>query len=464
MPTSTFDAIVVGTGQSGPPLAVRMAKEGLKVAVVERQRFGGTCVNYGCIPTKTLVASARAAHVARHAAALGVNIGGEVQVDMAKVHARMRSVAGDSEKGVEKWLRDAAGIEVILGQARFIGPHRLKVEGSGPAREIDAPKIFLDVGGRAVVPELPGLTDASPVPYLTNTNMLDLATLPRHLVIFGGSYIALEFGQMFRRFGSQVTIIERAARLLPREDEDIGAEVQRILAGEGIDFRVGATPKQVEREGAGIAVTLEGGARVSGSHLLVATGRRPNTDDLGLETAGIRLDAHGYIAVDDQLRTSVEGVWALGDCNGKGAFTHTSYNDFQIVQANLFDKGNRKVSDRVPIYGMFVDPPLGRVGLNEAEVRKLGRPALMAKMPMSRVGRARERGETDGFLKAYVDAETKQILGASFLGIEADEAVQTLAPLMMAKQPYTVLIDTVMIHPTVNELVPYLFEQYLKPL
>jgi pyruvate/2-oxoglutarate dehydrogenase complex dihydrolipoamide dehydrogenase (E3) component len=464
MPVSHFDAIVVGTGQSGPPLAARMSKEGLKVAVVERRRFGGTCVNYGCIPTKTMVASARAAYVTRRAAAFGVRVAGEVAVDMAAVHARMRRVAGESETSVEKWMRDAAGVEVILGHARFTGPRRLRVEEVGGAREIEAPKVFLDVGGRPVVPQLPGLVGPDAVPFLTNVGMLELEILPRHLIVFGGSYIGLEFSQMFRRFGSQVTVIEHNPRLLPREDEDVGAEIQRILSAEGIEFRIGASPRSVARDGDGIAVTLADGTRVAGSHLLVATGRRPNTDDLDVDRAGVKLDARGYIEVDDQLRTSAEGVWALGDCNGKGAFTHTSYNDFQIAAANLFEGGSRKVSDRIPIYAMFIDPPLGRVGLNEAQVRARGRPALVAKLPMSRVGRARERGETDGFLKAHVDAATNEILGAVFLGIEADEAVQTLAPLMVAKQPYTVVVQTVMIHPTVNELVPYLFEEFLKPL
>jgi pyruvate/2-oxoglutarate dehydrogenase complex dihydrolipoamide dehydrogenase (E3) component len=461
MPVESFDAIVVGTGQSGPPLAARMSKEGWKVAVVERRRFGGTCVNYGCIPTKTMVASARAAHVARRAGEFGVRLAGELRVDMAAVHARTRKVAGDSEAGVEKWMRNAPGVEVILGHARFTGPRKLRVEGSGGAREIEAPKVFLDVGGRPVVPKLPGLDG---VPFLTNIGMLELTTLPRHLVVLGGSYIGLEFAQMFLRFGSEVTVIEQSARLLPREDEDVGAEIQRILSTEGVAFRIANPPKSVAKDGEGVAVTLADGTRIAGSHLLVATGRRPNTDDLGAELGGVKLDARGYVEVDDQLRTSAEGVWALGDCNGKGAFTHTSYNDFQIAAANFFDGGTRKVSDRVPIYAMFVDPPLGRLGLNEAQVRARGRPALVAKLPMSRVGRARERGEMDGFLKVHVDAGTKEILGAAFVGIEADEAVQTLAPVMVAKQPYTVVVQTVMIHPTVNELVPYLLEEFLKPL
>ncbi len=461
MPVSTFDAIVVGTGQSGPPLAARMSKEGWKVAVIERRRFGGTCVNYGCIPTKTMVASARAAYVARRAGDFGVRLAGEVRVDMEAVHARTRKIAGESEAGVEQWMRGAPNVEVILGHARFTGPRRLRVEGPGGERELEAPRVFLDVGGRPVVPRLPGL---EAVPFLTNIGMLELTALPRHLLVLGGSYIGLEFAQMFRRFGSQVTVIEQGPRLLPREDADVGAEIQRVLAAEGLAFHVANPPRSVARDGDGVAVTLADGTRLSGSHLLVATGRRPNTDDLGVEHGSVKLDARGYIEVDDELRTSAEGVWALGDCNGKGAFTHTSYNDFQIAAANLFGGGPRKVSDRVPIYALYIDPPLGRVGLNEAQVRARGRPALVAKLPMTRVGRARERGETDGFLKAHVDAGTKELLGAAFFGIEGDEAVQTLAPVMTAKLPYTAVVRTVMIHPTVNELVPYLLEEFLQPL
>ena len=462
MPTSSFDAIVVGTGQAGPPLAVRMAKEGFKVAVIERHRFGGTCVNYGCIPTKTMVASARVAHLARRAAEFGVQLGGEVRVDLAQVHARTRAVAGASEKNVEKWLREAAGVEVILGHASFVGPRRLEVAGEG-ARELTAPRVFLDVGGRPSLPALPGLFGPEAVPFLTNTGMLELTALPAHLVILGGSYVALEFGQMFRRFGSAVTVIETGQRLLAREDEDVAAEIQRVLAGEGVAFELDARPERVDRDGNGIAVRLARGKRIAGSHLLVATGRRPNTDDLGLERAGVRLDAKGYIEVDDQLRTTAEGVWALGDCNGQGAFTHTSYNDYEIVAANLFGQGPRQVSDRIATYALYVDPPLGRVGLNEAQVRARGKPALVAKMPMERVGRARERSETDGFLKAHVDAGSKELLGASFFGIRADEVVQLLLPVMMAKQPYTLINRTMLIHPTVSELVPTLLEG-LKPL
>ena len=471
MGSESFDAIVVGTGQSGPPLAVRMAKEGMRVAVIERQRFGGTCVNYGCIPTKTLVASARAAHMARRAGDFGVKIAGEVAVDMRKVHDRMRDVAGTAEKSVEKYMRETKGIEVILGHASFLGPRKLSVQGASGQRELEAPKVFINVGARPSLPDvsgLGGLGGADPVPFLTNRGMLDLTELPRHLVILGGSYIGLEFGQMFRRFGSQVTVVEQSPRFLAREDDDVGQEIRRILEGEGIAFHVGDAPRLAERGGNDVSLTLASGERLVGSHLLVATGRRPHTDDLGLDKAGVRTDQRGFIEIDDQLRTSAEGVWALGDCNGKGAFTHTSYNDYEIAAANLFDHdpslGPRRVSDRLPIYALFIDPPLGRVGLNEAQVRARGKPALVGKMPTARIGRARERSETDGFFKVHIDAETKQILGAVFLGIEGDETVQLLAPTMMAKAPYTLVTHTVLIHPTVSELVPTLMEDFLKPL
>jgi len=461
MDVSSFDAIVIGTGQAGPPLAVRMAKRGWKVAVLERQRFGGTCVNYGCIPTKTLVASARAAHVARRAEDFGVLLQGGVRVDMARVHARMREVAGQSERGVESWLRGQPGIEVILGHGRFVAPRTVEVGTASGSRRLKAPRVFLDVGGRAMVPDLPGLSE---VPFLTNSEMLDLAELPDHLIIVGGSYIGLEFAQMFRRFGASVTVIERGGHLLSREDADVAEEVRRILAAEGIEFRFSGKPERVARRGSGLELVLSSGEAIAGSHLLLATGRRPNTDDLGLDEAGVRVDARGYVEVDEQLRTSAEGVWALGDCNGKGAFTHTSYNDYEIVGDNLLEGAARKVSDRIPAYAVYVDPPLGRVGFSEAEVRARQKPALVAKMPMTRVGRARERGETEGFMKVHVDAESKLILGAAYLGIEADEVVQMLLPLMMARQPYSILTHTMFVHPTVSELVPTMLEEYLKPL
>jgi pyruvate/2-oxoglutarate dehydrogenase complex dihydrolipoamide dehydrogenase (E3) component len=455
----TYDAIVIGTGQSGPSLAVRLAKAGRRTAIIERKLFGGTCVNVGCIPTKTLIASARAAWVARHAADYGVMIEGAIKVDMAKVKARKDAVVAESNTGLAKWLRGTKNLTVIEGHARFTGPHTLEVNG----QMLEAPQIFIDTGGRAVVPAIPGLTQ---VQYFTNSSMMEVDFLPRHLLIIGGSYIGLEFAQMYRRFGSEVTVIEHGPRLIAREDEEVSQEVRRILEAEGVTVHCGAEQLRVAKQGTQIEVGFEAQGKagsVSGSHLLLAVGRVPNTDDLGCDKAGIALDKRGYITVDDQLQTSVPGVWALGDVNGRGAFTHTSYNDYEIVAANLLDNDPRRVSDRIPIYGLFIDPPLGRVGMTEAEVRATGKPALIGKMKMARVGRARERGETTGFMKVLIDAGSKKILGAALLGIEGDEAVHALADVMYAGAPYTVIQRAVHIHPTVSELIPTLLGD-LKPL
>jgi pyruvate/2-oxoglutarate dehydrogenase complex dihydrolipoamide dehydrogenase (E3) component len=455
-----FDAIVIGAGQSGPFLAARFAQAGMTVALIEREHLGGTCVNDGCIPTKTLVASARAAHVARNAGRFGVDIGGgEVRVDMRAVKARKDAVVNQSVAGLTSWLGGLTGLTLIRGQARFVGANRVRVGND----EIEAPKIFINVGGRSTVPDWPGIHD---VPYLTNTSMMEVDFLPEHLVVIGGSYIGLEFAQMYRRFGSRVTVIEAAPRLIAREDAEVSAEVRAILEREGVAIHVGVKNIALAREGQGVRLVFdgEGGSQaVAGSHLLLAVGRRPNTDDLGLEAAGIAADARGFITVDDTLRTNVPGVWALGDVNGKGAFTHTSYNDFEIVAANLLDGGQRRVSDRIATYGLFIDPPLGRIGMSEAEVRASGRAALVATLPMARVGRARERGETDGFMKVLVDASSQRILGAALLGIEADEVVQLLLLAMAADLPYTRIQQTMWIHPTVSELLPSLFAA-LKPL
>ena len=449
-----FDAIVIGAGQSGPSLAARFAQAGHRVALIEREHLGGTCVNDGCIPTKTLVASARVAHVARHAAAFGIETGGSaVRVDMKAVKARKDAVVKQSVDGLTTWLEGLAGLTLVRGDARFVGPNRVRVGDD----EYDAPKIFINVGGRATVPEWPGIDG---VPYLTNTSMMDIDLLPEHLVIVGGSYIGLEFAQMYRRFGAQVTVIEASPRLIAREDPEVSAEVRAILERDGIVVHVGAKDLAMARDGAGARVdfTSEQGAQaVTGSHLLLAVGRRPNTDTLGLDAAGVNVDARGFVTVDDELRTSAPGVWALGDVNGRGAFTHTSYNDFEIVAANLLDGGTRRVSDRIGTYGLFIDPPLGRIGMSEVEVRASGRQALVAMMPMTRVGRARERGETDGFMKVLVDAQTDRILGAALLGIEADEVVQLLLLAMAADLPYTRIQQTMWIHPTVTELLPTLF-------
>ena len=452
----TFDAIVVGAGQAGPPLAGRLTAEGRTVAVIERKLVGGTCVNYGCIPTKTLVASAHTAHAARRGAEYGIGTG-EVTVDMAAVKARKDRIMLDDRQGVESWLEGMDGCTLIRGHARFEGPHTIRVDDE----VLEADQIFLNVGGRATAPEIPGLDE---VDYLTNVGILDLDVLPEHLVIIGGSYIGLEFAQMYRRFGARVSVVERGPRVTAREDEDVSAAIQGILEAEGIDVHVGATGMRIVKRDKGFDLYPRDGADpVEGSHLLVATGRRPNTDDLGLDVAGIDTDDRGYVVVDDQLRTTVPGVWAMGDCNGKGAFTHTSYNDFEIVAANLFDDDPRRVSDRVPTYALYIDPPLGRAGLSADEVRRSGRKALVGTRPMTKVGRAVEKGETQGFMKVVVDAETHEILGAAILGVGGDEVVQDILDVMTAKLPYTAISRTMHIHPTVSELVPTLLQE-LTPL
>jgi pyruvate/2-oxoglutarate dehydrogenase complex dihydrolipoamide dehydrogenase (E3) component len=454
-----FDAIVIGSGQAGPSLTSRLTAAGMSVAFIEREHFGGTCVNDGCTPTKTLVASAQVAQVARRAGEYGVRIPGAVEVDMKAVKARKDAVVGRSRTGVENWLRGMPKCTIFSGQGRFTGPKQISVNG----QDLTADKIFINVGGRASVPPIPGLDQ---VPYLTNTSMMGVDFLPGHLVILGGSYVGLEFAQIYRRFGSAVTVIEALPRLVAREDEDVSAEVARILEREGIAMRLGARALSVARRHNGIAVTIEtpqGHAEVEGTHLLVAIGRRPNTDDLGLDKAGVAVDTHGYITVDDQLRTNVPGIWALGDCNGKGAFTHTSYNDYEIVAANLLDNDPRQLSDRIMAYALYIDPPLGRAGLSQAEVRKSNRPALVADWPMERVSRAFERGETQGFMRILVDRETKQILGASLLGLNADEVIHSVLDLMYAKAPYTTLQRAMHIHPTVSEYLPTMLGS-LRPL
>jgi pyruvate/2-oxoglutarate dehydrogenase complex dihydrolipoamide dehydrogenase (E3) component len=456
---TTYDAIIIGTGQAGPSLAARLAGAGWRVAVAERKRFGGTCVNNGCIPTKTLIASARAAHVARNAARYGVMIGGEVKVDMRRVKARKDEVVRRSNTGVEQWMKTTENIKVYQNHARFESARTLRVGDE----LIEAEHIFINVGGRAFAPPMPGISEVN---YLNNSTMMEVDFLPEHLIIVGGSYIGLEFGQMYRRFGSRVTIIEKMPRLIAREDEDVSGEIKTILENEGIDIRLSAECIAVARQGDGVAVNLDCSApekRVAGSHLLMAVGRTPNTEDLGLGKAGVETDGRGYIKVDDQLRTNVPGIYALGDCNGKGAFTHTAYNDYEIVAANLLDNDPRRVSDRITAYALYIDPPLGRCGLTEGEVRQSGRKALIGKRAMARVGRAVEKGETDGFMKILVDAETKELLGASLLGIECDEIVHSLLDVMYARAPYTVIQRAMHIHPTVAELIPTMLGE-LKPL
>ena len=461
MAAESFDAIVIGAGQAGPALAARCSKEGLRTAVIERHHFGGTCVNVGCVPTKTLVASARAIRLAGRGAEFGFDTG-TLRVDMARVKARKDGMVMAGREGVEKWLRGLDRTEVIAGHARFVAPGTVAVDG----RVLAAPRIFLNVGGRAVRPDLQGLDS---VPTLDNGSIMELASVPAHLVIVGGSYIGLEFAQMMRRFGAEVTVVERSARLLPREDADVSEGIRAILEAEGVRFALGAECLSLAPHADGILVGAEcaGDApQIVGSHVLLAVGRRPNTDDLGLEHAGIRTDARGYIEVDEQCRTTAEGVWAMGDCNGRGAFTHTAWNDHEIVAANLFDGDPRRISDRSPCYALFIDPALGRVGINEDQARAevaRGRKVLRGKMAMQRVGRARETGETQGFMKVLVDADSQRLLGAAILGLNGDEVVHSLLDTMAADRPCTVVARAMHIHPTVSELLPTLLQQ-LKPL
>ncbi len=456
--TQKFDAIVIGTGQSGPSLAARMASEGWKTAIVEKDKFGGTCVNDGCTPTKAMVASAKAAHIARRADDYGVQIDGNITVDLRKVKSRKDKLVNASTTGVEKWLKSTENLTVIEGHARFIDDKKIEVNG----QTLEADKIFINVGGRARIP-----SGYENVKVLTNKDIMELEEVPEHLMVVGGSYIGLEFGQMFRRFGSKVTIIERNDRLVNREDQDVSEAIEKFLEEEGITLRLQATcldgiPQAEEK--ILINVDCEKGDReVTGSHLLLAVGRVPNTDDLGIENTSIELDGQGYIKVNDSLQTSVQGIWAIGDCNGRGGFTHTSYNDFEIVAANLFDHDPRRASDRIPCYGLYTDPALARIGMSETQIRQSGRKALIGVRPMSRIARAKEKGETHGFMKIMVDAESHRILGATILGVEADEVIHSLLDIMYADKPYTVISRAVHIHPTVSELIPTVL-QSLKPL
>jgi pyruvate/2-oxoglutarate dehydrogenase complex dihydrolipoamide dehydrogenase (E3) component len=454
-----FDAIVIGAGQAGPSLAGRLTAAGMSVALIERKLFGGTCVNTGCMPTKTLVASAYAAHLARRGAEYGVAVQEPIMIDMKRVKARADAVSTNARTNVEKWLRGMDGLTVIEGHARFESPDAVRVG----EHLLKAPRIFINVGGRANVS---GISGVGTVDYLTNTSILKLNTVPAHLIVVGGSYIGLEFAQMYRRFGAEVTIIEMGPRLIGREDEDVSEAVRQILLGEGVVVRTDATCIELMPDAGGVAVRVDcrsGEPVVMGSHVLLAVGRRPNTDDLGLDRAGVTVDPRGYIVVDETLASNVQGIWALGDCNGRGAFTHTAYNDYEIVSANLLDGATRRVSDRIPAYALYVDPPLGRVGLSEAQARQTGRPLLLANRPMTRVGRAIERGETKGFMKVVADAETKQILGAAILGVGGDEAIHGILDMMNAGTTYPVLQWAVPIHPTVSELIPTVLGE-LRPI
>ncbi|MBM6579194.1 FAD-containing oxidoreductase [Microvirga sp. BT689] len=457
--TQVFDAIVVGAGQAGPTLAGRLVAAGMKVAIVERKLFGGTCVNTGCMPTKTLVASAYAAHLARRGADYGIALGGPVAIDMKKVKARADKVSTNARQNVETSLRSLDGLTVIQGHARFEGPDTIRVGDTF----ITAPRIFLNVGGRANIPDMPGV-DA--VQYLTNTSILQLDVVPRHLVVVGGSYIGLEFAQMYRRFGAEVTVVEKGPRLISREDEDVSEAIRDILTDEGLTVRTNATCIGFKPHADGVAVDVDctsGDPVVVGSHVLLAVGRRPNTDDLGLDKAGVAVDARGNIIVDDTLATNVSGIWALGDCNGRGAFTHTAYNDYEIVAANLLEGASRRVSHRLPGYALYIDPPLGRVGMSETDARKTGRRLLISKRPMTRVGRAIEKDETKGFMKIVVDAESQKILGAAILGVNGDEAIHGILDMMNAGVDYPTLQWAVPIHPTVSELIPTILGD-LKPV
>jgi len=459
MEPKAFDAIIIGTGQAGTPLAGRLSAAGLKVALVERKLVGGTCVNTGCTPTKAMVASAYAAHMARHAADYGVALTGSISVDMKAVKARKDAIAGTSRSNLESWIAGMENCTLIRGHARFESARTVRVGED----ILSAEQIFINVGGRADIPDLPGIRD---ITYLTNSSMMDMDYLPRHLLVVGGSYVGLEFAQMFRRFGSEVTIVEKGPRLIGREDEDVSEAVKHILEREGIGLRLSAECISFTPHGDGVALGVDcasGDRSVVGTDVLLAVGRRPNTDDLGLDMAGVEVDERGFIVVDDQLRTSVPGIWALGDCNGKGAFTHTSYNDFEIVAANLLDNDQRRVSDRIEAYALYIDPPLGRVGMSEAAVRKSGRRALVGMRPMTRVSRAVEKGETQGFMKILVDEENGEILGCSILGPAGDEAVHCVLDLMYAKAPVKTLQRAVHIHPNVAELLPTIAQE-LKPL
>lgn len=453
-----FDAIVIGCGQAGPPLAGRLTAAGQTVALIERKLVGGTCVNTGCKPTKAMVASAYAAHLARTGADYGVATG-DVSVDMTTVKARKDKVTIDSRNRLEAWIAGMTGCTLYRGHARFESPHEVRVGDE----LLTGDRIFLNVGGRANAPDMPGIKDIS---YLTNSSMMEVGFLPRHLVVVGGSYVGLEFAQMFRRFGSEVTVVEKGPRLIAREDEDVSEAVKGILENEGIKLRLDAECISFSPHSDGVTVGVHcssGDRAVIGSHVLLAIGRRPNTDDLGLDKAGVATDARGYVIVDDTLRTTVPHIWAMGDCNGKGAFTHTAYNDFEIVAANLLDSDPRKVSDRIEAYALYIDPPLGRAGMTEAAARKSGRKVLVGQRPMTKVGRAVEKGETQGFMKILVDADTQEILGASVLGTGGDEAIHAALDLMYAKAPVTTLQRAVHIHPTVSELLPTMAQE-LQPL
>jgi len=458
MKNLSFDAIIIGSGQAGTPLVFKMAGLGKKVAFIEKEHFGGTCLNVGCTPTKAYVASARRMFDARHGEALGIHIPEGAKADLKKIKQRKDHIIAPSVKGITHAAMDHKNIRVFEGEAHFSGPKTVEVNG----QSLEAEQIFINVGTRARIPE--GFEEVN---YLTNEGMLQLEEIPQHLIIVGGSYIGLEFGQIFRRFGSEVTIIEMGDRLISREDEAVSVAVKNILESEGIHIRLNARCLHGQQDKPGnIRVKVDcqtAPTEISGTHLLLATGRIPNTDTLQLESTGIRTHERGYIEVNDYLETNISGVYALGDCNGKGAFTHTAYNDYEIVAANLFEGGNRKVSDRILTYALFIDPPLGRAGMTIKEVKAKGIKALYGYRDMSRIARAREKGETQGFMSIIVEEASGKILGAAVLGIGGDEIISSILNVMYTKQAYTVIRDSVQAHPTVSELIPTMLEG-LKPL
>ncbi len=454
-----FDAIIIGTGQAGPSLAVRLANTGLKVAIIERHKFGGSCVNTGCIPTKTLVASAEVAHQVNRASEFGIDIQGSIKTDMKKVKARKDNIVHKATTGVENWLKNTPNVTVFHGQGRFINNHTIQVNDD----TLHGDKIFINVGARANVPPMDGIDK---IAYLTNSSILDLDIVPKHLIVVGGSYIGLEFAQVFRRFGAKVTVLERAPKLIAREDDDVCDTVLDIMEKSGIDVRLNNCCVAFSPAGNEIDVHInseDNKETIRGSHVLIAIGRQANTDDLGLENTDIEVDSRGIIVVDEKLSTTANNVWALGECNGKGAFTHTAYNDYQIVADNLLQNAGRKVTDRLMAYALYIDPPLGRCGLTEAQIRQAGYNALVAKRPMTQVKRAVIKGEPTGFIKIMVDADSEKILGAAVLGVNGDEIIHSILDVMYADKPYTLIRDAVHIHPTVSELIPTTLEN-LKPL
>ena len=457
MTAARHDAAIVGTGQAAKPLAAALAGAGWSVAVVERAAVGGSCINYGCTPTKAMVASARIAHLARHAAGWGVETG-PVRVDLGRVVDRKARIVTSFRRWVETKLEQTPGITLIRGHARFVAPRELEVTlTAGGTTRLTAPHVFLDTGTRSLVPPVDGLDR---VPFLDNASVLELRDLPRHLLVLGGGYVGVELGQAFRRFGAEVAIVQRGPRLLSHEDEDVSAAVREILVEEGIEVLLGAEAREVAGSAGDLRLrvaTPDGERELAGSHLLVAVGRVPNSDDLGLEAAGVAVDERGFVRVDEQLATTAPGVWALGDVNGGPAFTHVAYDDFRIVRSNLLGAGGATTRGRLVPATVFTDPQLGRVGMSESEARQSGRNVRVAKLPMTRVARALEVGETRGFMKAVVDADSEEILGCAILGLEGGEVMAVLQTAMLGGLRYTEIRDAIFAHPTLAESLNNLF-------